>query len=85
MLAVIGFEDVWRKHGTKIGHFGIWSALSQPSCGFGIGPEVLVKFEGHCLGEGKWGRTKYRRIPKSEGDWKGRVPKCSLPTRKKTL
>ena len=31
------------------------------------------------MGEGKWGRTKYRRIPESEGDWKGRVPKCSLP------
>ena len=31
------------------------------------------------LGEGKWGRTKYRRIPESEGDRKGRVPKCSLP------
>ena len=30
------------------------------------------------LGEGKWGRTKYRRIPESEGDWKGRVPKCSV-------
>ena len=28
---------------------------------------------------GKWGRTKYRRIPEGEGDWKGRVPKCSLP------
>ena len=23
--------------------------------------------------EGKWGRTKYKRIPESEGDWKGRV------------
>ena len=33
------------------------------------------------LGQGKWGRTKYRRIPKCEGDWKGRVPKCSLPRR----
>ena len=21
--------------------------------------------------KGKWGRTKYRRIPESEGDWKG--------------
>ena len=31
------------------------------------------------LGEGKWERTKYRRIPKSAGDWKGRVPKCSPP------
>ena len=33
------------------------------------------------LGEGKWGRKKCRRIPKCEGDWQGRVPKCSL-TRK---
>ena len=33
----------------------------------------------NALGEGKWGRTKYRRIPESEGDWKGQVPKCSLP------
>ena len=31
------------------------------------------------LGEGKWGRKKCRRIPKREGDWQGRVPKCSLP------
>ena len=31
------------------------------------------------LGEVKWGRTKYRRIPESEGDGKGRVPKCSSP------
>ena len=23
------------------------------------------------LGEGKWGRAKYRRIPEREGDWKG--------------
>ena len=35
------------------------------------------------LGEGKWGRKKYRRIPKCEGDWQGRVPMCSLP--RKTL
>ena len=32
-----------------------------------------------CLGEGKWGRKKSRRIPTREGDWQGRVPKCSLP------
>ena len=32
----------------------------------------------HKLGVGKWGRTKYKRIPESEGDRKGRVPKCSL-------
>ena len=31
------------------------------------------------LREGKLGRTKYRRIPKCEGDKQGRVPKCSLP------
>ena len=31
-------------------------------------------YENKMLGEGKWGRTKYRRIPESEGDWKGRVP-----------
>ena len=37
----------------------------------------------HKLGGGKWGCTKYRRILKSEGDWKGRVPKRSLP--RKTL
>ena len=30
------------------------------------------------MGEGKWGRKKYRRIPKCEGDWQGRVPKRSL-------
>ena len=30
------------------------------------------------LGEGKWGRKKYRRIPKCEGDEQGRVPKRSL-------
>ena len=30
------------------------------------------------LGEGKWGRKKYRRIPKCEGDQQGRVPKRSL-------
>ena len=34
---------------------------------------------GNPLGEGKWGRKKCRRIPKREGDWQGRVPKCSLP------
>ena len=31
----------------------------------------------------KWGREKCRRIPKREGNWQGRVPKCSLP--RKTL
>ena len=40
-------------------------------------------FSRKILGEGKWGGTKYRRIPESQGDWKGRVPKCSLP--RKTL
>ena len=30
-------------------------------------------------GEGKWGRTKYRRIPTCEGDKQGRVQRCSLP------
>ena len=37
------------------------------------------------LGKGKWGRKKCRRIPKCEGDWQGRVPKCSLPRKKKKL
>ena len=32
---------------------------------------------------GSGGRTKCRRIPESEGDWKGRIPKCALPQRKK--
>ena len=35
------------------------------------------------LGEGKWGCTKYRRIPNCEGDWKGRVPKSSLLYKKR--
>ena len=38
---------------------------------------------GIYFGEGKWGRKKCRRIPKCDGDWQGRVPKCSLP--RKTL
>ena len=33
-------------------------------------------------GEGKWGRTKYRRIPKCEGDKQGRVPKVPEPQKK---
>ena len=39
----------------------------------------------HCRisGKGKWGHTKYRRIPKCEEHKQGRVPKCSLP--RKTL
>ena len=43
----------------------------------------LRELEKAVLGEGKWGHTKYRHIPESEGDWKGRAPKCSLA--RKTL
>ena len=35
--------------------------------------------------EGKWGRTKYRRIPKCEDDKQGRVPKRSLSRKKKLI
>ena len=43
-------------------------------------PEFRAHFpEAIPLGERKWGRTKYRRIPESESDRKGRVPRCSLP------
>ena len=35
------------------------------------------------LGDGNWGCTKYRRIPKFRGDWQGRIPVSSLS--RKTL
>ena len=40
-----------------------------------FGPQI----RGSKLGEGKWGCKKCRRIPKREGDWQRRVPKCCLP------
>ena len=40
---------------------------------------VNLAFSLRKLGEGKWGRTKYRRIPESKGYWKGRIPKRALP------
>ena len=42
----------------------------------------VIFYRIHLLGEAKWGCKKCRRIPKCEGDWQGRVPKCSLPRKK---
>ena len=40
---------------------------------------VPASVQAQPLGEGKWGCTKHRRIPKCEGDYQGRVPKRFLP------
>ena len=58
--------------------------LSETSKGdrIAIGnPEICDR--DRMLGEENWGRTKHRRIPESECDCQGRVPKRSLP--RKTL
>ena len=44
-----------------------------------VGMSYVEFPEAPFLGEGKWGRKKCRRIPKREGDWQGRVPKCFPP------
>ena len=51
--------------------------FSEPETGFyrtfRIEAPPLFRLSLSNLGEGKWGRTKYTRVPGSEGDWKGRV------------
>ena len=48
------------------GHSGNQAHLSwRESCCMDVGCDWC---RSHLLGEGKWGREKYRRIPKCEGD-----------------
>ena len=39
----------------------------------------MMHFRSQKIGCGKWGRKKYRRIPKCVRDYHRRVPMCSLP------
>ena len=79
---LLGFrksEDCSRASTRKIcpKRKGHEKATKKPRTSNEKGPNTV--FLDDRLGEGKWGRKKCRRIPKCEGDWQGRVPKCSLP------
>ena len=71
----------WPKPGLLNRRLGAFSGSSQ-----GKFQKIPTKKLTECsgvgtpkLGEGKWGRKKYRHIPKCEGDSQGQVPTCSLP------